>query len=209
MIASCAPAGWAGTDEIATLPHNQATRQSKPKLTQSQDAKNAKHASSCVLKVDIDAPQEYVWGVLTNFSSYPEVFKRIQSCRVVKSEGKLDFTETYLKPHMFLNQPVQHAINDLGSGPNCLSWHATDGNFKLLEGRWELTPSRTGRGCTASYTLRVDASGCVPSPLVTWVMHGMQKEIITSLKSAAERAYDQNRVRTSKLPQQPNVPGSS
>jgi ribosome-associated toxin RatA of RatAB toxin-antitoxin module len=154
-----------------------------------------------VLKVDIDAPQEYVWSVLTDFSNYPDVFKRIQSCRVVKNDGNLVFTETQLKPHMFLNQPVQHAINDLGAAPNCLSWHATDGNFKLLEGQWVLTPNHSGKGCTASYTLRVDATGCVPSPIVTWVMHGMQKEIVTSLKGAAEKLYDESKIRTSKLPQ--------
>lgn len=192
-----------------------ATQQRTPKsMTKSKDSSGTppakKHVARGIIEMEIDAPQEFVWNALTNFNSYPEVFKRIQSCKVTKREGDLVFTESYLKPHMFLNTPCQHAVNNLSGAPHVLTWNTIDGNFKSLEGRWELIPSQANASeskCRARYTLEVDA-GCVPAPLVGMALRTMQKEIVASLKKSVETSYREQRVSTSKIPQVSPLPHS-
>lgn len=163
-----------------------------------------KHVTSGVTEIEIDAPTNVVWSVLTDFQQYPQIFKGIQSCKVTKRDGGLVFTESYLKPHLFLNEPCQHAVNDLSAAPQALTWHMLDGNFKSLDGKWELKPMAGGR-CLAVYTLSVDAGGCVPAPLVGMALHSMQKEIVASLKKSAESRRDDMRLRTSDVPRSANA----
>jgi ribosome-associated toxin RatA of RatAB toxin-antitoxin module len=158
-----------------------------------------KHGARAVVEVEINAPKDIVWGVLTDFQHYPRIFKRIESCAVTKRQGDLVFTETYLKHQLFVQEPLQHEINDLGHAPNQLTWRALDGNFKSMDGVWELTATGADR-CRAVYTLEVDPGSLVPPPLVSLLMHSMQHEITTQLKHAAESDYKEQ-VRTSSLPQ--------
>ncbi len=159
-----------------------------------------KHVTQGVTQIEINAPTNVVWSVLTDFQQYPQIFKGIQSCKVTKREGGLVFTESYLKPHLFLNEPCQHAVNDLSGAPQALSWHAIDGNFKSLDGKWELRAMAGGR-CLAVYTLSVDPGACVPAPLVGMALRSMQKEIVGSLKKSAESRRDDVRYKTSGVPQ--------
>jgi ribosome-associated toxin RatA of RatAB toxin-antitoxin module len=192
------PAGARSHDEIALA--NTTANSAGVKAQQlAQETEKSKHVARGIVQVQINAPREAVWSVLTNFSNYPEVFERIQSCKVTKKDGDLVFTESLLKPHMFLNQPCQHAVNDLTQGPNVLTWRAIDGNFKSMGGKWELRPSGTDNKCTAVYTLEVDAGNCIPTPLVGMLMKGMQKEIVASVKKTAELTF-QGINGTAKLP---------
>jgi ribosome-associated toxin RatA of RatAB toxin-antitoxin module len=177
--------------------------------TQSVALFNSKHLARSVTKIEINAPQSCVWGVLTDFSNYPDVFARIQSCKVTKKQGNLVYTEALLKPHMFLSEACQHTINDLAGAPSLLTWQTTDGNFKALGGKWEIKPSQDGEKCTAIYTLQVDPGGLVPAPLVGVMLHSMQKEIVASVKKSAETEFqDQRTQKTSKLPQSKPLRGN-
>lgn len=170
--------------------------------TPRQSSAKKKHVTRGVTQIEIDAPTNVVWSVLTDFQQYPQIFNGIQSCRVTKREGGLVFTESYLKPHMFLSEPCQHVVNDLSAAPQALTWHALDGNFKSLDGKWELKPMAGGR-CLAVYTLAVDPGALVPGPLVGFALHNMQKEIVVALKKSAEsRCCD---VKTSTVPMNANA----
>jgi ribosome-associated toxin RatA of RatAB toxin-antitoxin module len=179
-----------------------ASAQSNKELAYAPDSNSAvvtvskkKRGARGITAIQINAPRAVVWDVLTDFQRYPRIFKRIQSCRVTKREGDLVFTESCLKPQLFVQEPVQHAINDLGKAPCQLNWRALDGNFKAMDGTWELSPL-SGDRCLATYTLEVDPGNLVPGPLVAVILHGMQKEITAQLKRAAEIDY-KSQVRTS------------
>lgn len=149
-----------------------------------------------VTRIKIDAPREVVWNVLTDFNRYSTIFKGIKSCHVTKREGGLVYTESYLKPHLFIQVACQHTVNDISNGPDLLKWHVLDGNFKTVDGRWDLKSD--GNSTLATYTLDVDP-GAIPGPIASMVMHGMQKDVTTSLKASAEVAYvEQQRVKASR-----------
>lgn len=173
-------------------------------MSSAEQLNKKKHVTQGVTQIEINAPASVVWSVLTDFQQYPQIFKGIQSCRVTKRDGGLVFTESYLKPHLFLNQPCQHAVNDLSAAPQALTWHTLDGNFKSLDGKWELKPMSGGR-CLATYTLSVDPGLCVPAPFVGMALRSMQKEIVASLKKSAESRRDDIRTKTSGVPQDANA----
>lgn len=144
-------------------------------------------------KFVINAPVDTVWEVLTNFPEYPHIFQRIQSCRVTRQEGNLVWTESNLKPHLFVKTPRQHTVNDLSRKPRVLDWKVLDGNFKTVVGKWELSPAGKGDSCSVTYTLAVDPGPVVPKFLVSFTLHNLQKEITTALKEWVESTRLSNR----------------
>jgi ribosome-associated toxin RatA of RatAB toxin-antitoxin module len=142
-------------------------------------------------EIVIMAPQQYVWDKLTNFSVYPRLFPRLKTCQVLKKEGNLVYIESYLKPQMFVSQPCQHTINDLEDKPDSLKWKLTDGNFKAVEGEWELKSIDDGQHTKVKYTIEVDPGPLIPRPIITVALKMVQHDAIHSVKSMVEEEYNQ------------------
>lgn len=198
LAPGCQPAG------IASSPHQDKSN-SKISLggksaaiesvTVSQKVvKGADKLAEVRTKFVINAPPETVWQVLTDFAQYPHMFRRLESCRVTKQEGNLVWTESDLKPHVFVRTQRQHTINDLSGKPSVLDWKVIDGNFKTVIGKWELSPIDKGNRCAVIYTLAVDTGPVIPKFLVSFALKNFQKEIGAALKQFVE---------TTKLSSQP------
>jgi len=188
--ACMAPVG-ASNDEVASL--TSSTNTTIPIGVTSTTTKPVKHNAIGVTQIEINAPTNYVWQVLTNFDKYPNMFKNVKSCKVTKRDGNLVFTNSHLKSHWFFYDSDQQAVNDLGDAPNTLTWHTVGGSFSSLDGKWELKPCAKGNRCMATYTLALDGAPGVPTPLLSFVLHTMQKEIVGSLKKTVETDYQQRR----------------
>jgi len=134
----------------------------------------------------VNAPQDVVWGILTDFPKYPRIFHRVESCRVTRQQGDLVWIESELKPHLFIRTPRQHTVLDLKGKPGALDWKLLDGNFKEVEGHWQLEPDRSPDRCQVIYTLKVDPGPVIPAFLVSFVLRFVQKEIVGSVKQWAE-----------------------
>lgn len=151
----------------------------------SADILAAKMAQSTT-KFTINASREMVWSVLTDFPSYPHIFRRLESCRITKQEGDLVWTESNLKPHVFVRTQRQLTVNDLSQKPNALQWKVINGNFKAVIGRWELSPAGRGDRCTVTYTLAVDPGPVMPKCFAAFALRNLQREIMSSLKDWVE-----------------------
>ena len=145
--------------------------------------------SRSTITCKIAAPRDFVWKILTDFPNYPRYFSKIESCHVTKQEGDLVFIESFLKQQMFVSERCQHTVNDLSCRPEHLSWKLLDGNFRHVEGSWQLQAVDNGNRCYITYTLQVDAGPVIPSPLASFALHLVQHDIVESLKKSAEKAY--------------------
>jgi ribosome-associated toxin RatA of RatAB toxin-antitoxin module len=134
------------------------------------------------------ADDSAIWSALTDFKKYPTIFRHIQSVEIQKNDGELVYTESHLKPGIFVRNTIQHTVNDLSAAPKILNWQMLDGNFKYLKGKWELQ-EHTPSTCIVKYTLYVDFGPIVPAPLVNFVVHHMQEEIVADLKHYVETQY--------------------
>jgi ribosome-associated toxin RatA of RatAB toxin-antitoxin module len=146
----------------------------------------AKNIAESSVSTIISSEQGLVWKTLTSFERYPQIFKRIKSSAVTKREGELVYVETYLKPAMFVKQPCQHTVNNLSASPGQLRWQQLDGNFKHIEGNWEIVPEDNNR-TKVIYTLHVDAGSLVPPSMVSFFLSFVQKEVLAQLKQFVEK----------------------
>jgi ribosome-associated toxin RatA of RatAB toxin-antitoxin module len=140
------------------------------------------------LNATINAPAAHVWQVLSNFSNYPQIFERVQSVSVTKKDGDLVYIESHLKPHFLIRNEVQHTVNDLSGKPDTLRWQLLDGNFKHIDGTWQIKPA-SDHSCKVAYTLKVDPGPLIPVKMVSMLLHFVEKEVIASLKTYAEKTY--------------------
>lgn len=178
-----------GTDEDAVTQNNIYARQYFDKIRESRKRKYAQ-SSSTVL---IYAPEPIVWKVLIDFDQYPKMFKRIDTCHVTKREHGLLFAETYLKPQMFVKKLCQHTVTDISQGPHFLQWKMLDGNFSSVYGSWTLSMSHDKKGipvCSATYTLEADPGPIIPGPMVSFLLHQIEHEVVTSFKKGCESSAD-------------------
>jgi len=159
-------------------------------FTSSQKKHKLAHAASTV---KIYAPQSVVWKVLIDFERYPKMFKRIDTCHITKKENGLIFAESYLKPQMFVKRLCQHTVTDISQGPAYLRWKMLDGNFKSVVGTWDLRPApgtaMHPQMCIAKYTLWADPGPIIPAPLVSFLLHTIEHEVVSSFKKSCEQEY--------------------
>lgn len=143
---------------------------------------------SAVMETTVKAPLSFVWQQLTDFTGYPTVFPRIESCKVLKQQGNYVYTESNLKPQMFLRETRQKIINDLTGKPHVFRWAMLQGNFNSSQGCWELTPDSTGNFCKVKYTLEATPDA-VPRSIASVSLKFIQKDIVKTFKRVVEKQY--------------------
>lgn len=147
------------------------------------------HIVSASVEKEFKADNSTIWNTLIDFKKYPVIFKRIKSVEITKTGDNLVYTESHLKPGVFIQEPVQHTVNDLSAAPKVLNWRMLDGNFKYLKGKWELQ-QKTANTCLVKYTLSVDAGALIPAALINFLLHHIQQEIVNDLKNYVESLYN-------------------
>ncbi|MBS1954714.1 MAG: SRPBCC family protein [Cyanobacteria bacterium SZAS-4] len=152
-----------------------------------ENEEKKKHLARSVSCFEIACPREVVWQTLTNFPKYPDLFKRVKTCRVTKREGDIVFLESVMKSQLFI-KPTQHTVNDLTKGPGTLKWKLLDGNFKSVEGEWSLEPVKDGTHTKVTYAIEVEP-GIVPQGIVAMFLKAIQKEAVVSLTAVSESYF--------------------
>lgn len=173
---------WAAPELAST------TAQSATASTIAANQNDNKHIVATTLETIFKADDSSIWSALIDFQKYPSIFKRIQSVEITKRNGNLVYVESHLKPHMFIKRIIQHMVNDLSAGPKVLTWSMLDGNFKYVNGKWEMQ-ARSPNTCLVKYTLYIDPGPIIPAPLVNFIVHFVQQEIVAELKHYVEDEY--------------------
>ncbi len=168
------------SDVPMSAPHVQSNDDPLPKPT--------RPLLSAVMDTTVKAPQSFVWTILTDFSLYPQIFPKIESVKVTKRTGNYVYTESYLKPQLFIHEQRQRIVNDLSGKPNQLRWSMLDGNFECTQGCWELTPANNGRECNVKYTLQSTAEP-IPKAIAGLTLKMVQKDIVKTFKKTTEKLY--------------------
>jgi ribosome-associated toxin RatA of RatAB toxin-antitoxin module len=157
--------------------------------TQDPLPKPSKKCVVSVMETTIKAPIDFVWQELTDFPSYPSLFPRIESCKVTKRTGNYVYTESNLKPQMFLHESKQRTVNDLNGKPYVLRWAVLEGNFESSQGRWELASDNNGKACKVKYTLE-STTDPIPKAVAVFTLKIIQKDIVKTFKRTTEHLYE-------------------
>ncbi|MBN8661354.1 MAG: SRPBCC family protein [Candidatus Obscuribacter phosphatis] len=146
--------------------------------------------SRATVEATIKAPRDFVWDSLTDFLSYPKLFPRMSSCKIIKRTGDQVYLETELKPQMFVRETCQHTVNEIGAKPELIRWRMLDGTFKSAYGEWKLIPVNDGKHCLVKYSLEIDPGPAIPRPVASWALKMVQKEIIAGVKQTLDQEYE-------------------
>ena len=136
--------------------------------------------------VDIDAPPSVVWKVMVDPSSTARLMANTKSCRVVERDpaGRWDVREQVSKGGLLPS--VRTVIRSDYQPYSRVRFHRVDGDIKVLEGEWRLTPLDGGARTHVDYESRVASPFPAPGPLVRAVLRKDMPRTLANLRDASQ-----------------------
>jgi carbon monoxide dehydrogenase subunit G len=110
--------------------------------------------------IDIAAPPQAIWAVMTDCDLAPKMVANLKSCRILERDpqGRWDIREQISK--MTFVPSVRSVFREDFEPPRRMTFHRVGGDLKVLEGEWLLTPH--GEQTRVTYEARVAAPFSVP-----------------------------------------------
>lgn len=136
--------------------------------------------------IDIPAPREAVWKVLTDCEGSVKVFSGLKTCKIVKTEpgGKADVREHVISWHAMLPS-VRSVFRSQYDAPNRIAFVRTEGDLKELKGEWIVQALPDGKTTRLTYAAHIALGIPVPSPLVRTVLEGDMPKSMKAIRRAA------------------------
>lgn len=119
---------------------------------------------------EIAAPPEVVWTVLVDCDLAPRMSASLKSCRILERDptGRWDLREQIARPALMPR--FRSVVRSDFEPPRRLRFRRADGDLKILEGEWRLTPLRDGRATRVVYESRAASPYAVPGALARLVL---------------------------------------
>src|SRR5258708_21447864 len=143
--------------------------------------------------IDIAAPPEVIWSVMTDCDLAPRMVANLKSCRILDRDpqGGWDVREQISK--MTFVPSVRSVFREDFEPPRRLTFHRTGGDLKVLEGEWLLTPH--GDQTQVTYEARVAAPFSVPGWAARLVLrHDVPMALLALRREEIGRASCRERV---------------
>jgi polyketide cyclase/dehydrase/lipid transport protein len=111
--------------------------------------------------IDIAAPVDVVWKVMTDCELAPKMVANLRSCRVLERDpaGRWDVREFVSRPTVVL-PPVRNIFRSDYQPDEKITFHRTGGDLQVFEGEWRVEP-HDGQ-VRVSYEARIGAPFSVP-----------------------------------------------
>ena len=137
--------------------------------------------------INIAAPPEVVWSVMTDCDLAPRMVANLKSCRVVDRDpqGRWDVREQISK--MTFLPSIRSVFREDFEPPRRMTFHRVSGDLKVLEGEWLLTPH--GDQTQVTYEARVAAPFSVPGWVARLALrHDVPMALMALRREAMARA---------------------
>lgn len=133
--------------------------------------------------IDIEAPAEVVFKVVTDCSLATRMVASLKSCRVLDrdSAGRWDVRE-YVSKMTFL-PPLRNVFRSDYEAPTRVRFHRIGGDLKVFEGEWRIEP--LGAGVRVTYENRVSAPFRVPGYLARIALRMEVPQALLALRREA------------------------
>jgi uncharacterized protein YndB with AHSA1/START domain len=138
--------------------------------------------------VDIDAPPTVVWKIMVDPVSTERLMAGAKSTRVLSRDpaGRWDVREQISKGGLL--PAVRTVLRSDYQPYSLIRFHRIDGDIKVLEGEWRLTPLDGGTRTRVAYESRVTSPFPAPGPIVRSVLRMSMPKTLANLRDASEAA---------------------
>ncbi|CAN5771858.1 SRPBCC family protein [soil metagenome] len=126
----------------------------------------------------IAAPPEVVWALLTDCELAPRMAPGLKSCRILERDpaGRWDVREQIARPGLMPR--FRSVVRSDFEPPKRLRFRRTDGDLKVLEGEWRLTPIAGGHATRVVYESRAASPYAVPGALARLAL---RRDVLTAM----------------------------
>ncbi len=134
--------------------------------------------------IDVPAPREAVWALMTDCDLATKFVANLRSCRVLERspDGRSDVREEVSKRGVF--RAVRTVYRETFDKPERMSFRRVDGDLKVFEGEWRLTP-RAGGVTRVTYEAKIAAAFAVPGWLSRMELRIDLPNALTALRREA------------------------
>lgn len=112
----------------------------------------------------IAAPRERIWSVLLDYSNFPQIFHGVKRLKVLESnahEARLEYwIDAVLTTYHYV------ALRQYPEPGRKVTWRRLSGDFKRLEGSWEIQDTSRPGVHILAYESFVEADSIIPEALV-------------------------------------------
>jgi uncharacterized protein YndB with AHSA1/START domain len=138
--------------------------------------------------VDIAAPPQAVWRVMTDCRETPKLIASADPCRVISADpkGAWDVREQVTRGSLLT--PTIHNVYRSDYQPYTLiRFHRVGGDLKLEDGEWRLVPLNGGRATRVLYTNRIATNLLAPAALVQAALKNDTPKVLLNLRREVMR----------------------
>lgn len=135
--------------------------------------------------IDVDAPREVVWSVVTDCGLAPRMVASLRSCRILERDpsGRWDVREHVSRPRLL--PAVRSVFRSEYQRPSRITFRKAGGELRMLEGEWRLEPLNRGAATRVLYEQRAAFPYRAPDALIRM---GMRREVPQALLALRREA---------------------
>jgi ribosome-associated toxin RatA of RatAB toxin-antitoxin module len=138
--------------------------------------------------IDVDAPPERCFALMTDYERIPSWQGAVQSIRVLERDeqgrGSVLAYEIDAKVRV-----VRYRLRQVYDEPHRLSSEYLGGDFRDFAGEWRFLPDGEG-GTRVELELRIDPGRFVPGPVRGAISDAVMKRALGDLKREAEKQHE-------------------
>lgn len=141
--------------------------------------------------VEVAAPPAVVWRVIVDPANVPRLMAGVKSCKVIDRDpaGRWDLREQVSQSGVL---PSVRIVMRTDYQPNSLiRFHRTDGDIRILDGEWRLTPLDGGARTRIDYQSRVVSPFPAPAMIVRSILRRDMPQTLANVRDASEAAAAQ------------------
>lgn len=135
--------------------------------------------------IDIAAPREVVWSIVTDCGLAPSMVASLKSCRILDRDpaGRWDVREHVSRPRIL--PPVRSVFRSEYQRPARITFRKAGGELRMLEGEWRLEPLNRGAATRVLYEQRAAFPYRAPDALIRM---GMRRDVPQALLALRREA---------------------
>ncbi|MET0294554.1 MAG: SRPBCC family protein [Phenylobacterium sp.] len=136
--------------------------------------------------IDVEAPRDVVWRVITDCALAPRMVASLRSCKVLEKDpgGRWDVREHVSRPRML--PAVRSVFRSDYDPPGRIVFRKAGGELKMLNGEWRLEPLRGGAATRVLYEQNAAFPYRVPGMVIRMGMRRDVPQALLALRRVAE-----------------------
>lgn len=137
--------------------------------------------------IDIAAPPEKVWAMMTDCATAGRMITNLASCRIVSGDQRKGWDVREHVTRRTLIFPGMRIVFRSDYEPvSRIRFHLVEGDLKVEQGEWRLQPLNGGRGTRVFYDNRLAVDWPVPKAMMREALRKDTPKVLMNLRRACE-----------------------